>query len=175
MHKKITPQKIRFKTKTNSLPLLFSLCWLGERCEGHPTSTSLLISESCETSGYKLIFFLFSEDVMSAEELFSLLWCGPNRLSISNLLPLLGTSEWLPWSEAEVMRGLRRPPCWEFSRASSTELPAASESLFPAMGLCRPLSIRIISFLILSIIKPREEKKKKKKAHTCPDAPMSCD
>lgn len=62
-----------------------------------------------------------------------------------------------PCREAEVILGLSRPLCCEFSRASSTEFPGASESLFPATGLCRPLSINIISFLIRSIIKPRKD------------------
>lgn len=156
------------------LPLLFSLCWLtllGERCDGHPTSTSLLISESGETSGYKLIFFLFSEEEISADEVLSLLWWGANKLSISNF-PLVGISPRLPCSEAEVSLGLRRPLCWEFSRASSTVFPADSdrfECLFPATGLCSPRSIRIISFLILSIMKIRRKSKSSKSG-----APLSC-
>lgn len=142
-----------------ALPLLlFSLCWLtlfGERWDGQPTSTSLFISESVETSGYRFDFFLVSEDEISADELLSLAWWFPNKLSISNL-PLLGTSPRLACSEAEVILGLSRPACWEFSRASSTAFPFDSdrfESLLPDTGLWSPLSIRIISFLILSIMK----------------------
>lgn len=119
-----------------------------------------------------LIFFLFSDEVMSIEDALSLPWCEPNRLSISNL-PLLGMSPRLPWSEAEVILGLSRPLCWEFSRASSTEFPGASVSLFPATGLCRPLSINIISFLIRSIIK-QEGKGGEETLAPNSAAPVSC-